>query len=571
MKKIYRSFPSRQLKLWPGIVIVVLQWLIRFLVPAIVPDGMAIGIMGGLLGVVVFAVWWVFFSRIPKPERLGAFLLTIITLSGTSFLIDKSIATANMGLMFIMYSTPVVCLAMITWAVATQKLKIPLRRATLILTILMASGMWILLRTNGMTGEGHHDLAYRWAKTEEERLLAQSDHEKRESVSEKASESPAKGWYGFRGANRDGVVHGVSIRTDWSSAPPLEMWRRAVGPGCSSMAIAGNLLYTQEQRGEFETVTCYDLNNGQPIWKHQDKARFWDAHAGAGPRSTPTLVGNRVYTIGGTGIVNVLDADSGSVVWSRDAANDTGIKPPNWGFSGSPLVLSDLVIVALAGKLVAYDLASGKPRWFGEDGGSGYSSPQLLNISGVPQVLLMSKAGVLSVDPVTGKKLWEYLWPLEDRVLQPAILDNGDLLFSEEYKSIRRVSVDLEGAEWNIKDIWTSTGLKSVFNDQVIHKGFAYGFSGSYMACIDLQDGKPIWRGNRYQGFTLLLADQDLILVLTEKGEVAIVSASPEKYTELAKFQAISGKTWNHPAMAGNILLVRNSQEMATFKLPILE
>jgi len=283
------------------------------------------------------------------------------------------------------------------------------------------------------------------------------------------------------------------------------------------------------------------------------------------------LAGDRVYTLGATGILNVLDAGSGSVIWSRDAANDTGMNPPTWGFSGSPLVLSDQVVVALAGKLAAFDLATGVPKWFGTDGGSGYSSPQLMKISGLPQVLLMSKAGALSVDPATGKKLWEYSWPLEDRVLQPAILDNGDLLFSEEYKSIRRVSVALDGTEWKIRDIWTSPGLKSVFNDQIINKGFAYGFDGPYLACIDLQDGKLKWRGGRYQGFTLLLSDQDIILVLTEKGEVAIVSASPEKYTELSRFQAIRGKTWNHPALAGNILILRNSQEMAAFRLPSLE
>ncbi|MEI6277439.1 MAG: PQQ-binding-like beta-propeller repeat protein, partial [Prolixibacteraceae bacterium] len=526
---------------------------------------------GGLLGVIGIAVWWIFFSRASGTERYGATLLIILSLFATSFFLDKSIATANMGLMFVIYSTPVMCLALVAWAVATQNLPTPLRRMTMILTILLASGMWIMLRTNGMTGEGQHELAFRWAKTNEERLLSQSGNEKSETVSEKADESNSPGWFGFRGANRDGVVHGVRIRTDWSSNPPLEIWRRAVGPGCSSIAVAGNLIYTQEQRGEFETVSCNDLKNGKPVWKHQDKARFWDAHAGAGPRSTPTLAGNRIFTLGATGILNVLDAASGDVLWSRDAANDTGIKPPNWGFAGSPLVLNDIVVVALAGKLAAYDLTSGEPKWFGTDGGSGYSSPQLLNISGLPQVIFMSKAGALSVNPLTGKKLWEYSWPIEDRILQPAVLENGDLLLTEEYKNIRRVSVSLEGKEWKTKDIWTSQDLKSVFNDHVIHKGYLYGFDGPYMACVDLRDGKRKWRGGRYQGYTLLLADQDMMLVLTEKGEVALVSASPDEFTELSKFQAINGKTWNHPALSGNILLVRNSQEMAAFRLPIME
>ena len=224
------------------------------------------------------------------------------------------------------------------------------------------------------------------------------------------------------------------------------------------------------------------------------------------------------------------------------------------------------MVVALAGKLAAYDTVSGNPRWFGADGGSGYSSPQLLDIKGVPQILLMSKAGALSVDPATGKKIWEYAWPLEDRILQPALLDNGDLLLSEEYKNVRRVSVTQKGEVWKTMDVWTSAGLKSVFNDQVIHKGYAYGFDGPYLACVDLKDGKRMWRGGRYQGFTLLLADQDIILILTEKGEVALVAASPDKFTELSRFRAINGKTWNLPALAGNIILVRNDREMAAFR-----
>ena len=559
---------QKPLRLWPGVIIVFIQFLTRYIIPAIVPNGMVIGVFGGMLGSLAVAVWWIFFSRAHWIERFGAAFLIILALYVTSFFLDKSIATANMGLMFIIYSTPVMCLALVSWAVVTRNLSTVFRRVTMIITIVLASGMWIVLRTNGMTGDGHHDLDWRWAKTDEERLLAQTENEKNETAPENRAEGTGPGWPGFRGANREGIIYGLRILTDWSTSKPVEIWRSQVGPGCSSFAVAGNLIYTQEQRGDFETVSCYDLENGKPVWKHQDRARFWDSHAGAGPRSTPTLEGDRVYTLGATGILNVLEASNGNLIWSRDAASDAGIKPPNWGFASSPLIVNNIVIVALAGKLAAFDIETGNPKWFGTDGGSGYSSPQLLTINGVPQVLLMSKAGALSVDPATGKKLWNYSWPLEDRILQPALLENGDLIFAEEYKNIRRVSVTLEGDSWKIKDIWTSPGIKSVFNDQVIHKGYAYGFDGPYIACIDLKDGKRIWRGGRYQGFTMLLADQNLLLVLTEKGEVALVSASPDKFTELSRFQAINGKTWNHPALAGNILLVRNSQEMAAFRLP---
>ena len=153
----------------------------------------------------------------------------------------------------------------------------------------------------------------------------------------------------------------------------MELWRWSIGPGWSSFAVRGELVYTQEQRGDDEVVACYKATTGEPVWKHRDAARFWESNAGAGPRATPTLSGGRVFTFGATGIVNALDADDGAVVWSRDAASDTDTKTPAWGFSSSPLVVDDLVIVAAAGALVAYDIDTGEPRWFGPATGDGYT------------------------------------------------------------------------------------------------------------------------------------------------------------------------------------------------------
>jgi outer membrane protein assembly factor BamB len=170
-------------------------------------------------------------------------------------------------------------------------------------------------------------------------------------------------------------VRGIPIATDWAKSPPVELWRRLIGPGWSSFAVRGDLFYTQEQRGDAEVVACYSLTTGKPVWQHKDAARFWESNAGAGPRATPTLAGGRVYTFGATGIVNALDAADGRLIWSRKAAADTGAKVPGWGFSGSPLVVDDVVIIATGGRLVAYDVAKGDRRWLGPEEHGGYSSP----------------------------------------------------------------------------------------------------------------------------------------------------------------------------------------------------
>jgi outer membrane protein assembly factor BamB len=562
----------KPLRLWPGIVAVILQWMLRFGLPLAVPGDVynQIGMMGGILIGLVIIVWWAFFSRAPWLERLGAIFLMIISLIATSYLIDVSIATSMMGMMFYLYSIPVLCLAFVIWAVATKHLSDKVRRVTMALTILLSIGIWMLLRTNGMTGDGHQDFAWRWTKTAEERLLSKAGDDSSKHISVNVPTNTTIEWPGFRGANRDGIIHGIKIKTNWSVTPPAVMWRKPIGPGCSSFAVHGNIFYTQEQRGDEEMVSCYNLTTGQPLWKHSDKIRFYEAHAGPGPRSTPTLVGNRVYTLGATGILNVLDAGSGTLIWSRNAAADAKVKVLQWGFTGSPLVIGDKVIVALSGKLAAYDTASGKSKWISSDCGDSYSSPHLAVIDDISQVILMSKSGAISIDPISGKELWKYSNPMTyDRILQPAVIKTGDFLFANETAGLSRVTVSNAQGKWSVKKLWTSEEMKLYFNDFIIHKGHAYGFDGPSIACIDIKNGKLNWKGDRYRGWLLLLADQDLLVVLTEKGELALVQATPEKFKELARIPAIKGKTWNHPVLVGDVLLARNAEEMAAFKLSL--
>jgi len=610
------------LRLWPGVAALVVLFLARFVIPVVAPD-LAIYslIYGGIFGVLAFIVWWAFFSRAPWFERMGALVLMIVALIATPRILHKSVATGMMGMMYFFYAIPGLVLAFVAWAVATRRLALWPRRAAMVATILLACGVWALFRTEGITGDGASQFAWRWSATPEERLLAQTSEQPavppsapavaetpREQLVTKAGDKPAAPavgetpkeqlvtkadgksaalplapaaethteWPGFRRPNRDGIIHGVRIKTDWSASPPVKMWRRPIGPGWSSFAVRGDLLYTQEQRGDDEVVACYNVTSGKLVWRHRDAARFWEANAGAGPRATPTVSGNRVYTFGATGIVNSLDARNGSLFWSRNVVSDTNTKVPDWGFASSPLVVGDVVIVAAAGALAAYDVATGNPRWFGPTGGWGYSSPQLSTIDGVAQIILLNGNGVISVAPADGKLLWKHEWP-GDGILQPAVISGGDVLigYGTGYGSgwgigMRRVAVTHGPGGWKVEERWTSNALKPYFNDFVVHKGYAFGFDGSILTCIDLKDGKRKWKGGRYgHGQVVLLPDQDLMLVLSEEGELALVGANPDQFTELARFPAIEGKTWNHPVLVGDVLLVRNSQEMGAFRLAL--
>ncbi|HEY3041406.1 MAG TPA: PQQ-binding-like beta-propeller repeat protein [Pyrinomonadaceae bacterium] len=569
--------PRKPLRVWPGVVIVIVQWLAWFVVPVLLPDAILYALIVGALCGLAVVLWWLFISRAPWFERVGALVLIVIAVIGTKRIVHESIAGGSMGYLLFVLAIPVLSLAVVAAAVVSRRLSAGPRRAVIAAAILFACGVFTLIRTGGNTGDLENDFHWRWSKTPEERLLAQGADEP--AALPPVPDAPPTDktdaeWPGFRGRQRDSTVRGVQIKTDWSASPPVELWRRPIGPGWSSFAVRGGRLYTQEQRGNDEIVACYDVTTGKLVWKHGDAARFYESNGGPGPRATPTLSNGRVYTLGATGIMNALDDGTGAVVWSRNAVSDTGAKIPGWGISGSPLVVGDVVIVAASGTLVAYDLATGKPRWFGPRSGTGYSSPQLLTIDGVAQILLMSSTGATSVALADGKLLWNYSWPSDTRIMQPAVIADGDLMISVGDGmgggGMRRIAVKQGSSGWTIEERWTSEDMNANFNDFVIHKGHAFGFDYGTVACIDLKDGKRKWKGARHgYGQLLLLPDQDVLLLVSEKGELALVKATPDQFTELARFPAIEGKTWNHPALAGDVLLVRNDHEMAAFRLSL--
>jgi len=617
------STPRKPIRMWPGVAAALLLLLVRFVLPVVAPEAQFFGVnaqviavVGGLVGAMAIVVWWMFFSRAPWSERLGAIVVIIAASVATRPLTHVSIQNGMMGMMFAIYAVPpTLSLAFVGWAIASRRLSAGPRRAAMVVAILIGCGVWTLARTNGILG-GVADLEWRWTPTAEERLLAQGSDEPaappppppaaatapdgaRPAALPAAPAAPtidsttpaavvtAAGpamsergvtrveWPGFRGSERDGIVRGLRIKTDWSASPPVQIWRRPIGPGWSSFAVSGDRLYTQEQRGDDEIVACYKVSTGEPVWRHRDPVRFWESNGGAGPRATPTLSDGRVYAFGATGILNALDAGNGKVVWSRNVASDTKRKVPDWGFASSPLVIDGVVVIAASGTLAAYDLATGNQRWTGPRLLGSYSSPHRATIDGVTQILLLSGSGAASVAPANGAVLWQHEWPGGGTtIVQPALTADGDILINAMAGTggmgTRRLHVRQGPGGWRVEERWTSNGLKPYFNDFVVHKDHAFGFDGSILACIDLEDGKRMWKGGRYgNGQLVLLPDQDLLMVLSEEGELALVRATPDQFTELARFPAIEGKTWNHPVLVGDVLLVRNGQEMAAFRLSL--
>jgi hypothetical protein len=570
-------------RVWPAVALLALVWMILFTcawleLTTFVRFLSAMAVCALLfLG---FTGWWFTNGRLSWTERLIVFGAVVAGGVVTVLLTLKTFGPFAL----ILTAVPYVCTAWTMWLLIARKASARTRGIGLLAAIWLSWGAFTLIRMDGLTGEQRIQLHFRWTPTAEELYLAQLAQRQADSIDllpslrEPATFQPGD-WPGFRGPNRDGVVRGVKITTDWKTSPPCLLWRQRVGPGWSSFAVVGDRLYTQEQRGEIEAVVCLDAATGREIWAHEDDARFFEQLAGAGPRATPTFHDGRVYALGATGLLNCLDAVTGERKWQRDIAADSGAKLPQWGFAGSPLVVRGLVVVFAGGEgdqnLLAYRINSGDPAWAARAGQNSYSSPQLATLDGEEQILFLSDHGLIAVDPASGSVLWEHARPAKGapRSLQPHPVTNSQVLFSSETDiGTALLDVTRDGRTWKPAQRWASRDFMPSFNDFVVHDGYIYGFDGAIFSCVDGQTGERRWKKGRYgHGQVLLLADQPLLLVVTEEGDAVLVAADPEAPRQLAKFRAIEGKTWNHPVIAHGRLYVRNGEEMACYELKLAE
>lgn len=446
-----------------------------------------------------------------------------------------------------------------------------------------------LVRVTGFSGDMVPQLAWRWKPTHAEQArkfweaksgpppLPQKESPSTATGSLPALESPGQAqepdWPDFRGPQRDGVVHQVSLRKDWSEHPPRLIWRHPVGPAWSSFTVEGHRAFTQEQHGALEAVVCYDFATGGPLWSHTDPARFDESPSGEGPRSTPTLYDGRVYALGATGILNCLDLESGNLIWTKDIMKDNDAKPREWGVSCSPLVFDEVVVVNPGGPkgrgVVAYNRRTGERAWSAGNSPASFASPQLAVLDGQRQILIFDGDGLAGHDALRGKELWRFEWHNLQRinVVQPVVLDEQQVFIGTGYgKGSAVVRVTFGEVAWSCEPVWTTRELKPKFNGVVLRDEFLYGLDEGILTCLDARTGERKWKHGRYRYGQVLLVE-DTLLVQSESGELVLVDASPEGHLEFGRFQALEGTCWNEPVLCKGRLLVRSNAEAACYEI----
>ncbi len=387
--------------------------------------------------------------------------------------------------------------------------------------------------------------------------------------------APALFWTDFRGPRRDGHYDERPINTNWPAEGLTPMWKQPVGGGYASFTVARGRAFTIEQRAGDEVAAAYDVVTGRELWINGWPTLFTEFMGGDGPRATPTWADGRVYALGARGELRCLDDATGRVLWRVNILEDNGATNLDWGMAAAPLVVDDTVIVLPGGpggrSVVAYDRRTGKRTWSALGDRAGYSSPMLVTLAGVRQLLVFSASRLMGLTPDDGEVLWEYPWTTMSDVnaSQPLLVGDNRVFLSSGYGTgAAVVELTASGGALAVREVWRNTRMKNRFTSSVLHEGVIYGLDESILAAVDAATGELKWKDGRYGYGQVLLASGHLI-VLTEDGDLTLVKANPDRHEELVQFPVLSGKTWNHPAMAGGYLLVRNLAEMAAFDLRV--
>lgn len=413
-------------------------------------------------------------------------------------------------------------------------------------------------------------------------MLSFDDPERRyQQIEEERASEPAANptpvappyWTEFRGPNRDAHYREMEILTEWPDEGLDELWRKPVGEGYASFSVAGGMAFTIEQRRDEEVAAAYDMATGREVWTNSWQARFEEPMGGPGPRATPTWHENRLYVLGAEGEFRCLDAATGETLWRKNILEENGAANLQWAMAASPLVVDDKVVVLPGGpggrSVVAYDRITGDTVWSSLSDQASYTSPMLATLAGQRQIIVVMASRIVGITVENGELLWEHPWSTMNgiNVSQPLLVGDNRLIVSAGYgHGAEMLEVLADGGGFEVRSVWESNRMKNKFNGSVLLDGYVYGLDEGILAAVDAETGELAWKGGRYGYGQLMLASGHLI-VLTERGDVVLVRATPESHQEVASFHAIDGKTWNTPAISAGRLLVRNAREMACYRI----
>lgn len=379
-------------------------------------------------------------------------------------------------------------------------------------------------------------------------------------------------WPQWRGPHRNGRGYLANAnRLDFSKGSLSEVWSRPLGAGYSALTISGNRLYAAYADNKSEWLACLDSETGEPFWRHKLNARYVE-QSGDGPRSTPAVAGQVVYCMGSYGVLRAIDILTGDQLWERDI-HKKPMESHDRGHSSSPIVHKGLIILSggnqPAHTLLAINQEDGSIVWTYENGSGSYSSPVIHKIDGQEQVVCCSQYGLVGLDFSSGKELWSYKWTTEYglNITTPLLFAGSHVFLSSGYnKGASMVKITKSDTVWKAELLWSNNEFRNHFNSSVSHEGYIYGFDNGLLKCINALTGQMQWQVRGYNKGSLIIAGK-ILVVLGERGNLALVEATPEAFSEITSIQALDGKCWTSPSLAKGKIFVRNQQELKCFRL----
>ena len=394
-------------------------------------------------------------------------------------------------------------------------------------------------------------------------------------ATEPGRESP--GWSQFRGPNRDGVSAETGLLDHWSDRGPEIVWRVSAGAGYSGVAIVSEAVFAMWQEGDRQLLLGLNAATGEERWR-QSLGPAYTSPYGNGPRATPVVHGGTVFAVDAQGHLHAVKASDGKRLWERDLAS-LGGRVPSSGYSSTPIVERDRLIVEIGaedGAFVAFDTTSGDPVWRAGSDVSGYSSPIAITVAGIRQVVFFGASGLFAVAPQDGRVLWSYSWesrcpatgvPLN--AASPIHIPPDRIFISSAYgpdEGAAVLRIVEEDGRFTVEQVWRNSVLNTQINSAIYVDGMLYGFDRGTLKSIDAATGQERWRSRGFHRGSLIAADGKLI-VLGEQGKLALVAATPEQYRELASAQALEGRSWTSPSLAGGRLYLRNDSTLLCLDL----